>query len=75
MSLANLVQYFGANTQAASFQNLAAATFPDQDHWHAGCDTTTVVQDSCEIAWMEITRTVKGFKSGGPAKGLYDVVS
>ena len=59
--------------QVGGLQNLAS--FPAEDHFHAGCVTTTEVQDNCATVFAHIEGTVKKFKTGGPANGLYDIVS
>ena len=60
MSLANLVQSIGAThvtvIPVQQLQNLA--TFPAMDHFHAGCETTTIVQDSCDATYQAISNTL-----------------
>ena len=67
MSLLQMIQVGG-------LKNLAA-TFPAEDHFHAGCLTTTEVQDNCATVFAHIDKTVKKFSDGGPAQGIYKIVS
>lgn len=54
---------------------LNLASFPAQDALHSGCMTTTVVQEDCASTYAQIDATIKGYGAGGPANGIYKIVS